>query len=156
MGDKHTIKLASARHTTIWPSAILSFSDTRSSFWSGGPFLWLIKNPIDRNYKLYTMEGLLRSSSKYTARMNKWNEDSRPIKTGKQGGYRLSGLGPPSADTAQEFHETCYSVTLHLMNKASKWCCDTSTPESIHTKDESKRGTAFAFIFGVNWPGQLM
>ena len=22
---------------------------------------------------------------------------------------------------------------------------------SIHTKDESKRGTAFAFIFGVNW-----
>ena len=22
--------------------------------------------------------------------------------------------------------------------------------ESIHTKDESKRGTAFAFIFGVN------
>ena len=23
-------------------------------------------------------------------------------------------------------------------------------PESIHTKDESKRGTAFAFIFGVN------
>ena len=24
-------------------------------------------------------------------------------------------------------------------------------PESIHTKDESKRGTAFAFIFGVNW-----
>ena len=23
-------------------------------------------------------------------------------------------------------------------------------PESIHTKDESKRGFAFAFIFGVN------
>ena len=27
---------------------------------------------------------------------------------------------------------------------------------SIHTKDESKRGTAFAFIFGVNWPVQWM
>ena len=24
-------------------------------------------------------------------------------------------------------------------------------PESIHTKDESKRESAFAFIFGVNW-----
>ena len=24
-------------------------------------------------------------------------------------------------------------------------------PESIHTKDESERETAFAFIFGVNW-----
>ena len=35
-----------------------------------------------------------------------------------------------------EFHETCHSVTLFY------W--------SIHTKDESKRGTAFAFIFGVN------
>ena len=28
------------------------------------------------------------------------------------------------------------------------------TPESIHTKDESKRGFAFAFVFGVNWPVQ--
>ena len=26
----------------------------------------------------------------------------------------------------------------------------TTTPGSIHTKDESKRGSAFAFIFGVN------
>ena len=26
---------------------------------------------------------------------------------------------------------------------------------SIHTKDESKRGTAFAFIFGVNWLWRL-
>ena len=34
--------------------------------------------------------------------------------------------------------------------KDSKRCCDTPTPESIHTKDESKRGSAFAFIFGVN------
>ena len=43
------------------------------------------------------------------------------------------------------FHETCHSV-----KKDSKRCCDITTPESIHTKDESKRGAAFAFIFGVN------
>ena len=29
--------------------------------------------------------------------------------------------------------------------------CNATTPESIHTKDESKRDSAFAFIFGVNW-----
>ena len=52
---------------------------------------------------------------------------------------------------AHEFHETCHSVTFYFMKKDSKWCCDTTTPESIHTKDESKRGWAFAFIFGVNW-----
>ena len=40
------------------------------------------------------------------------------------------------------------------MEKDSKRCCDTTAPESIHTKDESKRGSAFAFIFGVNWPVQ--
>ena len=49
-----------------------------------------------------------------------------------------------------EFHETCHSVTVQFMKKDPKRCCDTSTPESIHTKDESKRGSAFAFIFGVN------
>ena len=49
-----------------------------------------------------------------------------------------------------EFHETCHSVTVYFMNKDSKRCCDTTTPESIHTKDESKHGSAFAFIFGVN------
>ena len=38
----------------------------------------------------------------------------------------------------------------HFMNKDSKRCCDTTTPESIHTKNESKRGIALAFIFGVN------
>ena len=38
----------------------------------------------------------------------------------------------------------------------SKWCCDTTTQESIHTEDESKRDSAFAFIFGVNWPVQWM
>ena len=48
------------------------------------------------------------------------------------------------------FHETCHSVTFNFVKKDSKRCCDTTTPESIHTKDESKRGSAFAFIFGVN------
>ena len=43
-------------------------------------------------------------------------------------------------DGKHEFHETCHS----------KVCCDTTTPESIHTKDESKRDSAFAYIFGVN------
>ena len=55
-----------------------------------------------------------------------------------------------------EFHETCHSVTFYVMKKDSKRCCDTTTLESIHTKDESKRGSAFAFIFGVNWPVQWM
>ena len=49
-----------------------------------------------------------------------------------------------------EFHETCHSVTFRFMKKDSIRCCNTTTPESIHTKDESKRGSAFAFIFGVN------
>ena len=52
--------------------------------------------------------------------------------------------------TVHEFHETCHSVTFYFMKKDSKLGCDTKTPESIHTKDESKRGSAFAFIFGVN------
>ena len=47
-------------------------------------------------------------------------------------------------------------IPLHFISwkKTSKRCCDTTTPESIHTKDESKCGSAFAFIFGVNWPVQ--
>ena len=52
--------------------------------------------------------------------------------------------------TEHECHETCHPVTFYFMKKDSKRCCDTTTPESIHTKDESKRGSAFAFIFGVN------
>ena len=55
-----------------------------------------------------------------------------------------------------EFHETCHSVTFYFMKKDPKRCCDTTTPESIHTKDESKSSSAFAFIFGVNWPVQSM
>ena len=49
-----------------------------------------------------------------------------------------------------EFHENHHSVTFYFIKKDSKRCSDTTTPESIHTKDESKRGSAFAFIFGVN------
>ena len=37
-----------------------------------------------------------------------------------------------------------------VAKKDSKQCCDAIMPESIHIKDESKRGYAFAFIFGVN------
>ena len=53
-------------------------------------------------------------------------------------------------DSSHEFHETCHSITFYFMKEDSKRCCDTTTPESIHTRDESKRGSAFAFIFGVN------
>ena len=55
-----------------------------------------------------------------------------------------------AAATFHEFHETCRTVTSFFMKNDSERCCDIKTPESIHTKDESKRGTAFAFIFGVN------
>ena len=53
-------------------------------------------------------------------------------------------------DGGLEFRETCHSVTFYFKNKDSKQYCDTTMLESIHTKDESKRGSAFAFIFGVN------
>ena len=36
-------------------------------------------------------------------------------------------------------------ILLHFTS-----CCDTTTTESIHIKDESKRDSAFALIFGVN------
>ena len=49
-----------------------------------------------------------------------------------------------------EFHETCHSVAFYFIKKDSKRCYNTTMPESIHTKDESKRSSAFAFIFGVN------
>ena len=56
----------------------------------------------------------------------------------------------------REFGENCHSVTFYFVKKESERCCDTTTPGSIHTKDESKCGPAFAFIFGVNWPVQWM
>ena len=64
---------------------------------------------------------------------------------------------PPPLETDHKFHETYHP--LHFIwwkKKDSKRCCDTTMRESIHTKDESKRGSAFAFIFGVNWPVQWM
>ena len=66
--------------------------------------------------------------------------------TGDALGHPFQQETPP----LHEFHETYHSVTFYFMKKDSKRCCDTTTPESIHTKDESKRGIAFAFIFGVN------
>ena len=42
--------------------------------------------------------------------------------------------------TNHESHETCHSVTFYFMKKYSKRCCDITTPESMHTKDESTRG----------------
>ena len=64
---------------------------------------------------------------------------------------RRAARGMDITCITHEFHETCHSVTFYFMKKDSKQSCDTATPESIHIKDESKRGTAFAFIFGVNW-----
>ena len=40
--------------------------------------------------------------------------------------------------------------TEHIMNSMKLVLPLDSLYWSIHTKDESKRGTAFAFIFGVN------
>ena len=37
-------------------------------------------------------------------------------------------------------------ILFHEKKKDSKQCCDTTMPESIHTKDESKHGSAIAFI----------
>ena len=67
-------------------------------------------------------------------------------------------LGRPSASCFYIMNSMKLFIPLHIISwkKDSKWCCDTTTPESIHTKDESKRGSAFALIFGVNWPVQWM
>ena len=62
----------------------------------------------------------------------------------------VPGSGRTEDKTKHEFHENHHSVTSYFIKKDSKRYCDSSTPESIHTKDESKRGSAFAFIFGVN------
>ena len=60
----------------------------------------------------------------------------------------LSVLREAHVNTAQV---VCMnSMKLVIPKKDSKRCGDTLTPESIHTKDESKRGSAFAFIFGGN------
>ena len=60
--------------------------------------------------------------------------------------YHAFLINPP-----HEFYETCHSVTFYFRKKTdSKRCCKTTTPESVHTKDESKCGSVFSFIFGVN------
>ena len=65
--------------------------------------------------------------------------------------YIECGNGAAAMQVSQvNLFETCHSVTFYFMNKESKRYCDTTMPESIHTKDKSKRGSAFAFIFGVN------
>ena len=64
--------------------------------------------------------------------------------------YNAGYQGALAGNFMHEFHETCHSVTFYFMKKDSKQCCDRTSPESIHTKDESIRGSAFAFIFGVN------
>ena len=82
-----------------------------------------------------------------------WNHSHRPeslhtMKTVQQGFCWLTILSTfyhPSMNSMK------FVIPLHFISwkKDSKWCCDTTTPESIHTKDESKRGSAFAFIVGV-------
>ena len=53
----------------------------------------------------------------------------------------LNVLSPPGADLCNEWSMNTMKLVIPL-----HWLY-----WSIHTKDESKRGTAFAFIFGVNW-----
>ena len=43
-----------------------------------------------------------------------------------------------------------YEITSFLILAGSVFCQEMIKAVSIHTKDESKRGFAFAFIFGVN------
>ena len=72
--------------------------------------------------------------------------------------YQESAVHFSSLTIWYSMKSTKLVIPLHFIswNKDSKRCCDTATPESIHTKDESKRGSTFAFIFGVNWPVQWM
>ena len=74
----------------------------------------------------------------------------RVVGLGGDAGHKMCEGCRPGSFSSHEFYETYHSLTFHFMNKDFKRCCDTTTPESIHTKDESKRGSAFAFIFGVN------
>ena len=76
------------------------------------------------------------------------------------GAYYISFLFPAASCGIRMHYMNSMKlvIPLHFISwkKYSERCCDTTTPESIHTKDESKRGSAFAFIFGVNWPVQWM
>ena len=68
-------------------------------------------------------------------------------------------------NSIQEVNFYCFAITLsdiiikcQMSNRELTLCMNSmklviplhSLYSSIHTKDESKRGTAFAFIFGVN------
>ena len=66
--------------------------------------------------------------------------------------YETPARNFPPKKTACHMNSMKIIIPLHhiSLKKDSKQCCDTTTPKSIHTKDESKRGFAFAFIFGVN------
>ena len=67
---------------------------------------------------------------------------------GLAAGFRFVCCPLPSSTDVNLMNFMKLVIPLH--EKDSKRCRDTRTPESIHTKDESKRGSAFAFIFGVN------
>ena len=65
---------------------------------------------------------------------------------------RKTGGDGQNAEAVQQREGTHCIFTLHLlhMNSLKLVIPLHSLYWSIHTKDESKRGTAFAFIFGVN------
>ena len=85
-----------------------------------------LKAPHYQNMKhqqdLYVMEGC---SSK-SIRADEFNRSTQNLPTAfcKQ-------------RTVHEFHANHHSITFYFIKKDSKRCCDTTTPESIHTKDES-------------------
>ena len=67
-------------------------------------------------------------------------------------------LNPDISMTWSERSRTAYDCKMKVEERRNKTCINSmklsiplhSLYWSIHTKDESKRGTAFAFIFGVN------
>ena len=68
-----------------------------------------------------------------------------------QGGSLTDQLGSGGAASAYGVTKSGEILMFVCLQKDVKQCCDATTPESIHTKDESKRESAFAFIFAVNW-----
>ena len=92
-------------------------------------------------------------------RQERLAKDSAPLKDVLKGCHSDTKLTPggskPQKDLwgSMNMNSMKLVIPLHFISwkKDSEQCCDTTTPESIHTKDESKRETAFAFIFGVDW-----
>ena len=69
----------------------------------------------------------------------------------KKLGERLQPETRTTASATSSASNLSGNSQVNLMPKShAKQCCEATTPESIHTKDESKREIAFAFIFGVN------